>query len=381
METYTDHKYEQELFVNPDEFQEDTATWLAEVLDGQMRTEVSFLFDGEELYSQDGRPIHNIFADSIEAAEELAQAQPNLAFEHRRRMVEMEEYAQMVEIAKGSRGNTMVVVSDFPEELEDSPEDVGGYNVSRKQTMLRVISRKQDGTISVVTQSLDGSDREGLEAIYHHFGLQPEPGELLGQRITWDNLGPWEQETLADTLREKYDQKLSENYGGAWFAGRSLSHDFSVLNTYEFVREQTDLMGWIGAHVQGGKEDLDKFLYSVAATMKARYEDMLAGKPERIPVFSGNVYPINLEAEIRLAMREAASNGQAFSGCGMTVGSELSGEEDMAGLGYGNKTNKETKYEFNKHMHCVVCQAPPKEDESKKMCGPCGICRDCDKKL
>lgn len=49
--------------------------------------------------------------------------------------------------------------------------------------------------------------------------------------------------------------------------------------------------------------------------------------------------------------------------------------------GTGNKSDEKTEYKFDKEMYCLRCQAPPKEGAQKKMCGPCGYCRDCDKVL
>ena len=50
-------------------------------------------------------------------------------------------------------------------------------------------------------------------------------------------------------------------------------------------------------------------------------------------------------------------------------------------FGKDKKNTGETKYSFDKEMFCVVCQAPPKKEEKKKMCGPCGICKGCDAKI
>ena len=43
------------------------------------------------------------------------------------------------------------------------------------------------------SQSLDGSDRRALEALYAYLGREVQPGELLGQRIRAD-LPPDEQD-------------------------------------------------------------------------------------------------------------------------------------------------------------------------------------------
>lgn len=361
----------------------DTTTWLAEVLPGSMHSEFSFAFDGEELYSKEGRPLRPVFDDAIEDAERTAEKHPNLSFEVDRRRVERLEYDAMLEMARGERSNTLVVVSDFPEELKKNATDVGGYNVKRQQTMLRVITRSEDGTITTCSQSLDGSDRTGLEAIYNRFGKQPEPGELLGQWIDPGDLDEYAQNRLITWLRDDYDSVLHKRDNQDYFAGRRIVDEITYDSTLEFVEKQQDLLQRLD-HVTAG-HDLDKFLYETAATMKARYEKFVRRSDISLP---GNVVMLNqqsvtyqLEREVYMAARNSEANGEVFSGCGMSVSTGLEADSALRELGYGNKTDSESSYSFDKHTYCRVCQAPPETDEPKKMCGPCSICRDCDGKL
>src|SRR5690606_34211814 len=121
------------------------------------------------------------------------------SYELRRRYIEKQEYLEMLEMMRGDRLNTMVVISDFPPELMNATKDVGGYNVTRKQTMLRVLTKNPDGSLSMYSQSLDGSDRRALESIYYELGYAPEQGELLGQRMHV-NVSPDQQKVLIDRL-------------------------------------------------------------------------------------------------------------------------------------------------------------------------------------
>ena len=57
----------------------------------------------------------------------------------------------------------------------------------------------------------------------------------------------------------------------------------------------------------------------------------------------------------------------------------FSAESVLSENGYGNKTDEKESYGFDSFQYCVVCQAPPDKNEKKKMCGPCGLCRTCDK--
>lgn len=377
MEALKEHKQFAPSY-NPEQaLYDDTTTWLAEVLDGNMRTEFCFGYDGQELYGQDGSPLSKVFSDSISDAENLAEEQPNLLFELRRRHLEYQEYQEMLEMAKGERPNTMVVVSDFPPELMQAKDSVGGYNVSRKQTMLRVITARSDGSLNICSQSLDGSNRTALEKIYHAFGQEPAANqELLGQRIHLD-LGAEDQELLVDRLAYIYDKSLSEQFGGRWHAGRNQT---SNINTFDFVKMQDDLLR-VFLKDEDIKNSPEDAMYNLAAAMEKRFlaYDLPLGKVISLP--NTNYSAEYVRVELAAAGQTAKLSGKIFSGCGISLGSGGSQMEATEELGYGNKTSKESSYKFDKHMHCVVCQAPPKEGETKKMCGPCGICKACDIKL
>jgi len=88
---------------------DNTATWLAEVLDGSMRTSFEFHFD----YGHDGTPLSKVFNDSLHDAERLVNEKPNLLFGLRRRHIERQEYSDMRAMARGELSNTMVVFQTF----------------------------------------------------------------------------------------------------------------------------------------------------------------------------------------------------------------------------------------------------------------------------
>lgn len=376
METLTSETLAERRFNRQQRLYDDTTTWLAEALDGNMRTSFEFAFDGNELYGQDGGALEPVFADSLESAQNLPI---NLSFELRRRKHEMDEYQEMIQMMNGSDFNTMVVVSDFPDELINEAVDVGGYNCQRKQTMLRVITKNEDGGLTMQTQSLDRSDRQGLEAIYNHLGYQASPGELLGQRmhLILDNNS---QEHILDNLVSVYDGSLYLRYGGEWKAGKQISQ---VINTYDFVLRQQDLIRYYSERANSFGDN-QTVLYGVVATLKKRYESMKS--LENSTVISSTEITgrldYDLHHEVLLSTEQSILSGENFNGCGLTLSIDSDTTTQLGEAGYGNKTETNNTYQFNKKMYCVVCQAPPKEDgESKKMCGPCGICRSCDSKL
>ncbi len=325
---------------------QDTITWLAEVLDGSMRSEILLHFDGRELWSEDGRAMGEVCQTALTEAEQMYEQSPQSGFELRRRSLEYEEYRDMLAIAEGKLPNTMIVVSDFPSELVNDTQDLGGYNVRRKQTMLRVIWRDEVGSMHIVSQSLDGSNRQALEELYKHTGYLANPGELLGQRL-YKQLSPELQPFLIDELKGIYDRSLSSQFGGQWNAGR---RGQKQDDTYNFVRDQEDLIDNFARQFLANPNISASMLYNLAANIEVRFN-----KANGLPIVAR----------------------ESYSGCGITVTAEGIQTNSLEQAGYGNKTAAEN-YKFDKYMHCVVCQVPPKKDEAKKMCGPCGICKACD---
>lgn len=310
----------------------DTNTWLAEVLDGRMVTEFSYNYDHvtNELYAEDGSALEEIFETAIDQAKVTAGTNPDLAFELRRREVEKTEYEDMLGMMQGG-SNTMVAVSDFPEELMDATEDVGGYNTSRKQTMLRIITRQEDSTLKIQSLSLDGSNRTALEKVYEHFGLKAEPGELLGQRI-YQDLDPYQQEFLSDQLTGVYDRSMSEQNGGTWKAGRQQPDN--PVNTYDFVLAQNDLIDYYLHRKYEVQIDPESLQFAIAAEMERRWEASDAGQ-----LTYRRTDTRNLEAQILVSALTAQSRGKTYSGCGVSLGGI---NDQMKALGYGNEADQES---------------------------------------
>lgn len=351
----------------------DTVTWLAEVLPGQMRTPFEYTFDGHELYANDGSPLGEIFDDAIEKAKNLP------GYEQRRRGIEKEEYQEMIDMMRGDRLNTMVVVSDFPPELMSATRDEGGYNVTRRPTMLRVLTKNPHGTLSMYSQSLDGSNRQALENIYLELGYMPADGELLGQRMHL-RLSSAEQKTLVDRLTGIYDRSMSAQFGGQWYAG---IRGNQRLNTYDFVCQQQDLIKAYLATTKrftGGDAD-----YNLAAAMLLRFEKgtsfVATSEYEYFPVA---MHAMAL-AEMNGAGNIARANGITVSGCGASIGPEkdgLSAEDQLAEAGYGDQSQKlpndkyGTRYFKCPKKSCSYINERPK-DKLLPICKKCGTDVSC----
>jgi len=368
----------------------DTETWLAETLNGNMRTSFEFYSDGEDLYGADEGSLTEIFDDSITEARLIAQENPSMLFELRRRLIEREELEEMKAMANGELGdtNTIIVISDFPPELRDSHQDIGGYNTSRKQTMLRIITKEND-VIRVTTQSLDGSDREALEAIYRTLGEQPETGELLPQRVHRSLECEW-QPRLIDNLTKAHDTSLSEQFGGEWHAGRRPA---DTRNTYDFVRvqKQQELIDWFTAEKLADYDGAEKLRFKLAATAEARFNRYLNGLDkataetgdisyEKFVTVGGIVQGQSLQMEIGRAERQAVKLGRTYSGCGSSVsaaqGEDLSTPDSLNISGYGNKGGRDRFGSLKFKCQNGHENTRPRNQLIDK-CGKCGISVKC----
>lgn len=312
----------------------DLQTQFAELVDGSMRTDFELYFNGHNLIGEDGRGMDEITSKSLAEAKTMVKINPEWHYEVRRRELERQEFEEIVEMAYGIGSNTMVVVSDFPLELRHATEDVGGYNVTRKQTMLRVIHKTADGNINMTSQSLDGSNRQALEAIYARFDLKPEDGELLGQRIYVD-LTSHQQVTLSDELRAIYDASMSQQFGGQWYAGRQ---PIDYRNTYDFVCRQQDLIEECTRLNSLGQLNRE-YMYNFAATMQKRFKDGQSGTIEISREQATNVLA-RLQSEIMVAGAWAEQQGMVFSACGVSMrsgGFSGSFKNGLELAGYGNK--------------------------------------------
>jgi len=331
---------------------DDVTTWAAEMLDGNMRTPFEFTFDGQELYGRDGLPLGKVFKDAIVDARRKAEIDPSKSFLVRMAEADWGEYQDMKAMARGEAPNTMVVESDSPFELKDATEDIEGINVKRRQTMQRVICRLPNGNISMVSQSLEGSDRDGLEAIYDYLGQPAKEGPLLGQRIHLD-LEPEDQEFLGDHLLGVYDRTLEAKHGGTYRAGWRLPTERAHINTYNFVLAQPDLVH--NFIEKGGLNS--QALLGFAAAMRQRFENLM-NPQEQVSFLEANRFAGDPMLEMYHAAALAIEQGQTFSGCGISIGArgELSTQEQLKELGYGSDETDSGTCEFISKK-CPLCPA------------------------
>ncbi len=334
------------------EAQYDLETQFSELVDGAMHTEFDLLFDGIDLYGPDGRGLDEVTQKGLDHAKKYVRQNPDMWFNVRRSRIEREERTELIEMARGYGPNTMIVVSDYPEELMHATKDIGGYNVTRKQTMLRVFNRHPNGKIKMHSLSLDGSNRKALEEIYRKFGKETETGELLGQRIR-SELSEGDQLQLVGDLRQTYDQSLTKQFGGKWFAGRKTA---DIRNTYDFVCRQRDLIEAC-VRLQHAGELSDTIMYNAAATMQKRFEHEEINSQILRSQLS-QLDPNILIRELERNGENARYLGKSFSACGATLIAEgFTKEFGLKEAGYGDDdSDEDTECTFisKKCPHCTA---------------------------
>jgi hypothetical protein len=360
----------------------DAVTELAELTDGQMRTELELTFDGDDIYGPDGRSATETAQKGLKAAREQAKKNPNLWFEVGRRSLELEEIHEAVDMLKTGKANTMILTTNFPSVLRDAKEDVGGYNVTRQQALRRAITANPDtGKILLISQTLDGSNDKALDAVDAEFGFQAEPGEeRLGQRH-FQLLSAEEQAAIMDRSVAAYDRAMSAQFGDEWYAGR---RPVDYRNTYDFVRQQHDLIDTYKSLKLSGKLT-DDIMYDMAATINARFKENQDSKTEtapradilhttvRQPAYDAEM----LSQEMRMEGNIARSQGKSFSACGSTFkaeGVDESIETLLKSAGFGSRAESESSWhggKIHKNSKCVSCK------KVKNEVGACHICKDC----
>jgi len=330
----------------------DTETFFAESLYGSMRTPLEYIYDpiANELRAEDGGWLGPIFDASINNMQKKVSADPEYEFELRRRIIEKEEYQDMLNLMDDERVNTMVVVSDFPKELVGKNGHFGGYDTERQQAYVRVMTRNGD-TLQMFSQSLDGSDREGLEKIYAYMGFTPHSGELLEQRMQVSLL-PEHQEILIDSLQLVYDNHMQHKTGIKHYAGIPIGQTNNI-DTYAFVKTQKDIIG-LAITLSENNALTPQKQYDMLALLRERFESKKAETTAVVfedyafdSIGKAAIIYAQLSEQSQQAGARAKTEGRTFSACGITLRSqETSAEDGLKNAGYsqGIDNSKEDKF-------------------------------------
>lgn len=247
-----------------------------------------------------------------------------------------------------------------------------GFSPDRKMGFLYMAECNPDGSVTLDSQSVDNSDLDAFEAVIRMTKFDPEAD--------------------IEDMTRTYDGQLMKRYDGYFFAGKRDAANRE--NVWDQIRANRDLVEYhlselerlAGENLYGKPLEyaVKAHTYGVWAALKTRIDSAPGGFSESRMVPQPNTPPevMDIRAEVRFAFDDFSRKGKVLSGCGGSIKFEgdinEADEQDVFDSIFGK--GKKEKYSFDKRMFCVVCQAPPKEKENKKMCGPCGLCRTCDKK-
>lgn len=255
-----------------------------------------------------------------------------------------------------------------------------GLQPDREMGFLYRAECNEDGSVTLETHTIDNSDSEifaRVEAILEY-----------------------DQQADLETLVRSYDGFMRMKYGGMYRAGRSVQEGLDEEDAYEFLLSNKDLLNYYFDQIVAlarqqdlNGEALEKAKHRLTLGVWARVKELLSER-ERHP---GTAITPRYDSlaftdpnqqfayEIQRAFNEAQLRNDMLVGCGGGIGGksldDMSPSEALDTI-FGEDSPLRSKqkeiYAFDKKMFCVSCQAPPKNDEPKKMCGPCGLCEDCD---
>lgn len=252
-----------------------------------------------------------------------------------------------------------------------------GFQPTRRMGFLYQATRLADGSLQLDSQTVDNSNPQGFRAAM--------------------SLAERDQSASIVELRGAYDKVLQIQSGLPHYAGKSIestNHQVNRDDAWELMQKHRDILDYFFEGIMAIAENFElsrdqrekakkELTYGVWAALKTR----LDGQQVHHVVINNSVLPPpSVHYEVQHAYATLSGRGEILRGCGGTI----RGEKDVLELNakdvfdeiFGKPDTEPESYEFDKYMHCVVCQAPPKrKDESKKMCGPCGICKGCDTKL
>lgn len=330
----------------------DTITFAGEALDTYSEKALKYTYHDNELWSEQGDSLAPIFDDSVSYYQRKSEADPSIAFQYRRALAERCEYMHMQRMVRGEVPNTLVVISNYPRELDGATEDIEGYQCQRRLGFIRCITRQEDGSLQMLNHSFDQSDPQAIEAMYQLMGRQVDWGrDVLEQPVQLHIEDPEARELLLDQLLYAYDSSLSQTQGGEWFAGRRPSDKSEAVAFVEAQRDLLDRHIERLIHVGPKTEAANQLRYDFVSALRRR--------------FRGEQYVADsADSEMSGAGGSARSNGESVSGCGLTINTT---ESQLNESGYQiGKKNREWTFGT-----CRVCLRDGR-------IGECAVCQGCE---
>ncbi|TAH36675.1 hypothetical protein EYC59_00670 [Candidatus Saccharibacteria bacterium] len=346
---------------------------IAEGVNRASRTEFTLPRRGDELmYFDSGnlRSYMGMLTTGLEVARSEKTADHRRSFLHDWAVRDLDIGYKMRALRPGQR---MAWCNPYPHDMEALYGAAFmrecGLFPDRQMGFLYMAICNEDGSVSLQSQTVDRSDEAAFTAAM----------EVMRYDANAD----------LDTLVRTYDGTLMKKYAGRFYAGRRGSEVGE--NAWAEITRHKDLITYfldelerLAASNMPRTELARRTKEHIIGTWKA-IKNRLGGSAAQRGDTAQYRNHEQLVYETQSAYRQARSEQDYKISCGGLVQADvdptkpfdiLSGKEVFDSI-FGNESKGET-YGFDKHMYCVVCQAPPERDAEKKMCGPCGICRGCD---
>lgn len=411
--------------------QNEELTDIAEAIDYlYLESQFTYGFNGQEVVLPDGTSLKDMYLSGVEVARRLAEIRPEFLFELQRREAEAANQDLIDGMMRGEQeANTVIELSPFPDEAAAQYSsrhlEENGYKPKLRRGMVRIARREADGTLSLTTFSLDSSTLDRFQHLQALLGQKPGDSTtsiLAHPRLLDTKLSTAE---LVRLMTESYDQKLLMETGVKYYRGRpeNSGNSMDILlrskPIMDFYFHQLDILStdWAAETIS---PELAKTAQSILnhraddhglLPPELKLELLSALNSKRLNETSASIVKRALEISVWASIVSDLENPKSTAGPSANFNTMLNRAYDAqaAGnymVGCGGVTNLfeasrdeaissifslfnrlEARYSFNRKMHCVVCQKPPRRDqktkkvESKKWCGPCGICQGCDRKL
>lgn len=356
-------------------------TSISEGIDRASRTEFTFSRQDENLVlfeSGTWRPYIGMLTTGLETARLERDVDPRRQFLLDWAARDLEIGYKMQALKPGER---IAWCNPYPIDIE---EKYGrefmqscGLKPNRQMGFLYLAICNRDGSVTLQTQSVDRSDEEAFSAAM--------------------DVATYDENQDMDALIRTYDGALSKKRGGKFYAGRR--HSEIGENAWAEITKHGDLIGFFLDELENlaasnlPRRELERTTKRHIIGIWKAFKNRLDGNgpalsmPETADEFlayNPSLVRTRLAAEARRSYYQAWSEGDIKVACGGALKPDedpldfVDGAETFKSI-FGDKSSED--YKFDKHMFCVVCQAPPEKGETKKMCGPCGICKGCDNKL
>jgi len=370
----------------------------AELLDAPMITRFDFAIQNGKTVNKDGEPLQAGWARGTAAKRQRAMRDSRFWLDYQRSCHEENEQISFdEEVVPSFVHNTQITFSPYPQDQEDAYghnyiDELTYYKRDRKYGLMRIIYQTAPDRAEVVSISVENSHHLAAyhavaESLGHNAPPDLSPTDWLGEQIQ-TFVAPEERLEFERSLIKIFDQSLSEQLGGEYHQGRPR---LASVEAYTFVLANKDILAVY-------EHEMDKLAASelaglelLKATRRVR-RSYLASLYKRYQRHDHNLPYVVREADASrhdLTYAEMQSDARAVANAGILLKGActvLENEDALENMSENDfkqalLSNRESSYKFDTEMYCVVCQAPPKPNDKKKMCGPCGICQPCDKDL